>query len=94
VLHANTGQRALALAHDDRPDAITLDLMMPLQDGLELLKCLKADPATRDTPVVVCSVLREQALAISLGADQFLVKPVTQQALLAALHRGLRSEER
>ncbi len=87
VVGAVTSQEALRLARDLRPYAITLDIMMPTQDGWEILQTLKNHPATRDIPVIVCSVLRERDLALSLGATDFLAKPVTQQALLTALAR-------
>ena len=81
----------LTLAHSERPDVIVLDIMMPDQDGWELLAALREDPLCRDIPVVVCSVLAQEALAESLSASGYLGKPVTQGALLASLRSlGLR----
>lgn len=77
--------QALEIARHVRPQAITVDLMMPSRDGWSILQALKNDPLTRDIPVIVCSVLKEEDLARVLGAAGFLVKPVTQQALLEAL---------
>ena len=91
MLQASTGSQALRLAREVRPQAITLDVMMPSQDGWEILQELRRDETTRDIPVVVCSVLRERDLAFSLGAADFLAKPVTQQALLITLERCLSS---
>lgn len=85
VVHANTGDEAIRLAREIRPEVITLDVMMPSNDGWETLRKLKATRATRGIPVAVCSVLHEPALALSLGASVFLAKPVTQRALLGAL---------
>jgi CheY-like chemotaxis protein len=68
-----------------QPYAITLDLMMPNQDGWDLLQVLLNQPDTRHIPIIVCSVLRQKELALSLGATAFLEKPVTEQALLATL---------
>jgi CheY-like chemotaxis protein len=84
---ATTAAEAFDLAQHERPQAILLDVMMPDQDGWELLQQLKNHPATTGIPVIVCTVLREQALALSLGAADFLAKPVTRQALLATLAR-------
>ena len=84
---ANTGARALQMARQVKPMAILLDVMMLSQDGWEILAQLKRDPELCRIPVVVCSVLRERALAEALGAADFLHKPVSQQALLAALER-------
>ena len=85
VVTAQTAQAALTLARELRPDAITLDLMMPEQDGWDLLQVLLNQPETRRIPIVVCSVLREKDLALSLGATAFLEKPISEQALLTTL---------
>ncbi len=88
VHHANTAERALRLAREDlKPSVITLDVMMPSLDGWEILQILKSDTDTRGIPIIVCSVLQEEALARSLGAAAYLTKPVRQSALLAALER-------
>lgn len=90
VVEAQSAEAALAMARDLRPDVITLDVMMPESDGWETLQALRAHPRTRDIPVVVCSVLKERELALSLGAAGFLAKPVTQEALLRALSEVVR----
>jgi len=77
----------VAAAVEKRPDVIILDVMMPTQDGWEVLQALKRLEATRDIPVIVCSVLREPTLAIALGAASVLVKPITRAELLGALER-------
>jgi CheY-like chemotaxis protein len=82
---AQTAQAALAQARQLRPYAITLDLMMPDEDGWDVLQKLLNEPDTRHIPVIVCSVLKQKELALSLGATAFLEKPVTEQSLLAAL---------
>jgi len=87
VLQASTGPAALRLAQQARPDAITLDVLMPSEDGWDILRRLKGDAGTRSIPVILCSVLPERSLALALGVAEFLNKPVTQQALLAALQR-------
>jgi CheY-like chemotaxis protein len=68
-----------------QPYAITLDLMMPGQDGWALLQALLNGPGTKDIPIIVCSVLRQRDLALSLGATIFLEKPVSEKTLLDAL---------
>lgn len=75
----------LALARASKPQIIVLDLMMPDRDGWELLAALKEDDATRDIPVIICSVLEQEALARSLHVQGYIKKPVTQSALLNAL---------
>ncbi|HEV8636492.1 MAG TPA: response regulator [Chloroflexota bacterium] len=73
------------LAAQRRPRAILLDIVMPGRDGWDVLLELKASPATRDIPVLVCSVLDEPEVATSLGAAAYLRKPVDQPQLIAAL---------
>jgi CheY-like chemotaxis protein len=85
LVQARTPSTALELARALHPAVITLDAMMPSQDGWQILQQLRLDPSTRDIPVIICSVLPERALATSLGVTEFLAKPVTQRSLLAAL---------
>jgi CheY-like chemotaxis protein len=87
VVEAVNGEQAIQLAREIHPRIITLDVMMPSQDGWEVLQTLKHDPATADVPIIVCSVLRERELALSLGAADFLAKPITGRQLVSALHR-------
>ena len=70
-----------------QPFAITLDIMMPGYDGWQVLTDLKSSPDTRDIPVVVCSIVEEEEKGFSLGAADYLVKPIHEDDLLAALDR-------
>jgi CheY-like chemotaxis protein len=88
VISAATGSEALLQARTALPNAIVLDVMMPDQDGWDVLQVLRNQPETQDIPVVICSVLRAAELALSMGANAFLPKPITEDALLAVL-RGL-----
>ena len=77
VLRANDGEEGLRLARQSRPDLVLLDLLMPRLSGLEVLRALKADPATRDVPVLILSnSSREQDVAEvkRLGAVGYFVK--------------------
>ena len=85
VIPAGNGIEALALARKHRPQAITLDVLMPQMDGWGALKELKADAALRDIPVIMVTVLNERGMAIPLGAADFLTKPVDRQRLTAIL---------
>ena len=87
VIGIQQPDRVLPLARQWQPQAITLDVMMPTMDGWEILQALQADPETRHIPVIVCSVWDEPELAFSLGAADFLKKPITQRDLLGALVR-------
>ncbi len=85
VVGAQDVQQAQALAAELLPTVILLDVMLPGQDGWELLVSLKAHPKTHDIPVIVCSILYEPRVARSLGAVGYLPKPFSQAALLEAL---------
>ena len=87
VTPARDGQAGLDAVRRYRPDAVVLDLRLPGVDGWTVLQALKADPATSDIPVVVVSVVNERARGVSLGASEYLVKPVSRDALLGALAR-------
>ncbi len=73
---------------DARPQIIFLDLMLPEQDGWDILQLLKNEPDARDIPVFICSVLKQKELALSLGAAGFIEKPFTQEVLLTALENA------
>lgn len=84
-VRAATCEEALALVHTVRPVAITLDLVLPGADGWEVLRQLKADPATHRIPVVIVSMLDNRELGLSMGADDFFPKPVDGQRLVQRL---------
>jgi signal transduction histidine kinase/DNA-binding response OmpR family regulator len=85
VIPASNGVEALALARKHRPQAITLDVLMPQMDGWGALKELKADAELRDIPVIMVTVLNERGMAIPLGAADFITKPIDRQRLMAIL---------
>ena len=87
LVQARSAERALRLARELQPDAIILDVLMPSHDGWEILDALHTDPTTAALPVIVCSVVPDHALAYSLGVADFLAKPVSRTAFLAALER-------
>ena len=87
VLEAADGKAALEIARTEKPDAILLDVLMPKLDGWQTLKALKDLPETRSIPVVILSVVEDRAFGISLGAFDYLVKPVDREALFSTLAR-------
>ena len=87
VVGASNGADGLRLARELKPSAITLDIVMPETDGWQVLHGLKADPATRDIPVLLLSVVDQKDLGYRLGAADYLLKPFERDDLLAALHR-------
>jgi CheY-like chemotaxis protein len=64
-----------------------LDVMMPEQDGWTLLGQLREHPTTRGVPIIVCTILPQEQLALTLGAAEFIRKPVSRKTLLSALDR-------
>jgi CheY-like chemotaxis protein/anti-sigma regulatory factor (Ser/Thr protein kinase) len=82
VRTAESGEEGLALARELAPCVITLDVMMPGMDGWEVLRRLKADPETQHIPVVMVSIIHEKGLGYSLGAAEYLTKPVDRSLLL------------
>jgi CheY-like chemotaxis protein len=89
VLTAGTGQEALEIARRERPDLVTLDLRMPDLHGAEILRRLKADPDTREIPVVVVSVDAYEGRGRLVGALDLLPKPVERDDLLRVVWRVL-----
>jgi len=87
VAAAASGEEALRLARKLRPRVITLDVMMPGSDGWAVLSQLKADPELASIPVVMATILREEKMAYSLGASEYLSKPIDRSRLLAVLDR-------
>lgn len=90
LLEAHSADEALAIAQKTSLRLILLDVMMPEQDGWEILQRLRAAPETRATPIIICSVLNEPEIASTLGASDYLPKPVTQDALLTKVEQWCR----
>lgn len=84
---APDGAEGLAMARRLRPIAILLDVMMPRMDGWAVLSALKADPELAETPVVMVTVVQERGLAFSLGATEYLNKPLRWDRLKRVLDR-------
>ncbi len=84
ILHPQ-GEGAVEKAIHLQPGVILLDLLMPDQSGWEVLAHLKAEPRTRDIPVIIVSVVDERAKGLAAGAAAYLVKPVTREALQQTL---------
>jgi signal transduction histidine kinase/CheY-like chemotaxis protein len=85
VATATNGDDGLRLARELQPVAVTLDVMMPGLDGWAVLSRLKADPETAQIPVVMCTILRDEAMAFSLGASDFITKPIDRDRLVGLL---------
>jgi signal transduction histidine kinase/CheY-like chemotaxis protein len=85
VIIAPNGKEGIRLARDINPDVITLDILMPEMDGWSVLRTLKADPKVSDIPVIMASILDEKNKGFSLGAADFLSKPVQKEYLMKSI---------
>ncbi|MCY1056514.1 response regulator [Nannocystis sp. SCPEA4] len=87
VVPARSGAEALRLAREISPDVITLDVIMPGMDGWAVLTALKRDPELAEVPVVVMTIVSDRDVGFSLGASDYLLKPIDRDRLLATLAR-------
>jgi CheY-like chemotaxis protein len=87
VIGAASAEEGREKARELSPFVITLDILMPQQDGWQMLHELKSDMATRDIPIIVLSVVDNKDLAYRLGAFDCLLKPVDRELMLATLSR-------
>ena len=87
VVTASSGEQGLRLAHDIRPAAITLDVIMPEVDGWSVLRTLKADPVLRTIPVIMVSMIDDRTRGYALGAVDYLTKPVDRALLQTTIGR-------
>jgi CheY-like chemotaxis protein len=76
VVSTSVGEEAVALAQQEKPTAIVLDIALPGMDGWEVLRALRSNVSTSDIPVVMCSALEEEAHGREAGANGYLHKPV------------------
>ncbi len=91
-LEAENGQIALDIAEERRPDCILLDVVMPVMDGVEALRRLKANEATRAIPVIMVTSRSDEAVRIqcrNLGCDSFVTKPFDREELRVRLREAL-----
>jgi len=84
---ARDGAMAVDMAKRLRPSVITLDVLLPVKDGWEVLKELKRHPLCKHIPIIIVSIIDEKTLGFSLGAVDYFVKPVNKDDLLQALDK-------
>jgi CheY-like chemotaxis protein len=92
VRGAASGEEGIRLAQELRPAVITLDVMMPEKDGWQVLRELKNNPATKDIPVIIHSIIENRPLALSLGALEVIAKPSEPKEVLNVVERACRSK--
>jgi two-component system, OmpR family, alkaline phosphatase synthesis response regulator PhoP len=89
VITALDGEQALEKARADKPDLIVLDIMMPKLDGYETCKILKAEPDTKDIPVILLSAKGrnvDQKIGFEVGADDYITKPFSPRKLVERIN--------
>lgn len=92
VVPAVNGAEAVALARDDPPDLILMDIMMPEVDGFEATRRLRDFPETCDIPIITLTAMEgARGRAMEAGADDFLAKPINSGQLLDKVRHWLNS---
>jgi two-component system cell cycle response regulator DivK len=92
VLAATDAETGLTLARAEQPDLVLMDIQLPGMDGLEATGLLKADPATRDIPVVALTALAmkgDEARIRAAGCDGYIAKPLAYKDFLATISAHL-----
>ena len=87
LLHARDGAEALDIMHKTLPDIVTLDVDMPKVDGWSVLGSMKSDPSVEHIPVIMLTMFDDRHLGFSLGASEFMTKPVDRTKLLALVRK-------
>jgi signal transduction histidine kinase/CheY-like chemotaxis protein len=87
LLHARDGAEALAILRKTPPDIVTLDVMMPKVDGWSVLGLMKSDPALDHIPVIMITIVDDRNLGYSLGASEFMTKPIDRARLISLVRR-------
>ncbi len=93
IIEADNGLSAVAMAKNDKPDLIVLDLMLPGMDGLEVCRTLKGQQSTTAIPIVMLTAKDEEIdkiIGLELGADDYLTKPFSPRELVARVKAVLR----
>jgi chemotaxis family two-component system response regulator PixH len=94
IVEATNGREALALTRSQRPDAVLMDIQMPLLDGFSVCKALKDDPDTKRIPILICTARNRKedlVAAIKSGAEDYIIKPFTREIVLGKVEKALGS---
>lgn len=87
TVSAESGDEAVKTAQQLRPDAITLDVMMPGGSGFETMIALRQNPETANIPIIIVSIVDQKQLGFALGAADYLIKPIRKTVLLETIHK-------
>jgi two-component system cell cycle response regulator DivK len=92
LIEATDGAAGLAMAREQKPDIILMDIQLPVLDGYEVTRRIKADPALRHIPVIAVTsyaLSGDEAKAHAAGCDAYIAKPFSPRALLAKVRELL-----
>ncbi len=92
VVAATSGQKAIEIAKNSKPDLILLDIIMPQMDGYEVCRLLKSEPVTSSIPVVFVTSkndIFDDTIGYSVGASEYLTKPIEPDLLIATVEAYL-----
>ncbi|HZN30079.1 MAG TPA: response regulator [Xanthobacteraceae bacterium] len=92
MIEAEDGQQALTQAAKHKPDLILMDIQLPLLDGYEATRRIKANPALKDIPIIVVTsyaLSGDEEKAHAAGCDAYVAKPFSPRALLAKIREYL-----
>ena len=87
ITHANDGIEALKLMRAHAPDIVTLDVMMPKMDGWSVLGVMKSEPQLAHIPVIMLTIVDHRNLGFSLGASEYMTKPIDRNRLIALIEK-------
>jgi PAS domain S-box-containing protein len=87
VRMAANGEEAMQLARTLRPDVVTLDALMPQMDGWAVLSAMKEDAVLAEIPVIMVTIVDNQSIGFSLGAADYLIKPIDRDRLVRAVEK-------
>ena len=97
ILSAQSGEQAIKIAEQSRPDLIVLDLMLPRMDGLEVTRYLRSNEETRDMPIVMLTAKGEESdivTGLELGANDYISKPFSPKVLVARIRAIFRRRKK
>src|SRR4029077_8276521 len=87
IVMAESGAEAIKRAQQLRPDAITLDVLMPGGTGFETLIALSKTPETANIPIIIVSIVDQKQVGFALGAADYLIKPIRKSVLLETIRK-------
>ncbi len=93
IAHARDGIEALQIMRTDPPDIVTLDVMMPKMDGWSVLGIMKSEAALAHIPVIMLTIVDHRNLGFSLGASEYMTKPIDRNRLIALIEKFAASRQ-